>query len=78
MGKTKSQASWIRSYPWVKPLKKSENHAYCSMCSSGINVSAGATQLQLAQKKQKNTKMLLLMTLPDNPNLSLIRMVKLP
>ena len=56
MGKTKSQASWIRSYPWVKPLKKSENHAYCSMCSSGINVSAGATQLQLAQKKTKKHK----------------------
>ena len=34
MGKAKFQASWIKSYPWVKPLKNSENHANCTVCSS--------------------------------------------
>ena len=54
MGKAKFQASWIKSYPWVKPLKKSENHANCTMCSSDINVSAGVTQLQLHKKAKKH------------------------
>ena len=49
-GKTKFQASWIKSYPWVKSSKKSENHAYCLMCSPKINVSAGVTQLQVHEK----------------------------
>ena len=54
MGKTKFQASWIKSYPWVKLSKKSENLAYCLMCSSEINVSAGVTQLQLHEKSKKH------------------------
>ena len=54
MGKTKFHDSWIISYPWVKPPKKSENHAYCLMCSSGINVSTGVTQLQLQEKAKKH------------------------
>ena len=54
MGKTKFQASWFKSYPWVKPSKKSENHAYCLICSSEINVSAGVTQLQLHEKAKKH------------------------
>ena len=52
MGKTKFQASWIKSYHWVKPSKKSENRAYCSMCSSKINFRL--TQLQLHEKAKKH------------------------
>ena len=54
MGKTKFQDSWIKSYSWVKPSKKSGNHAYCSMCSSEINVSNGVTQIQLQEKAKKH------------------------
>ena len=54
MGKTKFHDGWIISYPWVKTPKKSESHAYCLMCSSGINVSTGVTQLQLQEKAKKH------------------------
>ena len=54
MGKKKLQASWIKSYPCIKPSKKSENHTDCSMCSSDINVSAGVTQFQLHKKAKKH------------------------
>ena len=53
MAKTKSQASYIKSNPWVKPSKKSENHAYSLMCLSEINVSVGVTELQLHEKAKK-------------------------
>ena len=53
MGKREFQARWIKSCPWVKPSKKSENHACCSMCASEINVSAGVTAS--VERKSKKT-----------------------
>ena len=53
MGKTKYQSRWSSNYNWVKPSKKSENYAYCCICCTDINISAGVTQLQLHEKTKK-------------------------
>ena len=53
MGKTKYPSHWSSNYNWVKPSKKSENYAYCCICCTDINISAGVTQLQLHEKTKK-------------------------
>ena len=73
MGKTKYQSRWSSNFNWVKPSKKSENYAYCCICCTDINISAGVTQLQLHEKTKKNTRTVLKVH-PNNQSL-LLKMV---
>ena len=56
MGRKKYQSHWSSNYNWVKPSKKSENYAYCCICCTDINLSAGVTQLQVHEKTKKKHK----------------------
>ncbi len=50
-GKTKYNTSWESTYDWIKSSTKSENHAFCKICSRDISIAAGSTQLDQHQTK---------------------------
>ena len=77
MGKTKYQSRCSSNYNWVKPSRKSENYAYCCICCTDIDISAGVTQLQLHEMIKKNPARTVLKVHPNNQSLLLKMMMSL-